>query len=557
MNNLSLTQQMHKVQFRQYQQTAVDVTRSKIAAGIRRVLINAATGSGKTVIAAGIVLMAVSKGKKVLFLAHRRELIDQTCAKLVDSGVVNFGVIMAGNRANNAAAPVQVASIQTLVRRELPAADLIIIDEAHRSQGKSYLNILANYPRAVVLGLSATPERLDGKGLDDIFDEMVMVESVSNLIAMGYLVKPTCYVGPIPDLSGIKTRRGDYDEHELAEAMDQPKLVGDIVANWQRLARGKQTVAFAASVDHAKHIADEFMSAGISAAMVSGDTPKAKREAIIADWRKGYIQVVANCALFIEGFDYPELEVCILARPTQSIALFLQCCGRVMRTAPHKETALILDHAGCIREHGQPHFDREWTLEGMAKKRKESGLNDLLTCDVCAMSFEPNPKLALAETQPTLRGEALIKKAQNILRGKVKERVIDVCPGCGSATCAVCLTAFEPKVTKRDIDGIAWEAVATCKHCGAQYVDDVPHVISESSDTELPVSTDDQLERLDDTEIPLKLLVQNKYKRLINEAKQLGRKRGWAWHRLRDEFGEDVVRECLPRHRADWWRAQA
>jgi DNA repair protein RadD len=541
--------------FRDYQELAVNSTRSRIASGVRRVIINAATGSGKTVIAAGIVLMAVSKGKKVLFIAHRRELIEQTCAKLVDAGVLNFGVIMSGNRAVNAAAAVQVASIQTLVRRELPPADLIIIDEAHRSQSKSYLNILANYPRAVVIGLSATPERLDGKGLDDIFDDMVVVEQVSNLIARGFLMKPVCYVGPVPDLVGVKTRCGDYDEHELADAMDQPKLIGDIVANWMRLARGKQTVAFAASVEHAKHIADEFRAAGVSAAVVSGKTPKAQREAIIADWRSGYIQVVANCALFIEGFDYPELEVCILARPTQSVSLFLQCCGRVMRTAPNKDVAIILDHAGCLHEHGQPHLDRVWTLEGMAKKRKKT--DSAMTCDVCQLVHEFNPVLALAEIQPSLVGSALIAKAQTALRGKTSGRFIDVCPGCGSTVCAVCGDTFEPKQKKRDIDGIAWESVATCPHCGAQYVDDVPHVFSEQTEPLVPESTDDLLVQMSDDEVPLKLLVQNKYKYLINEAKQRGRKRGWAWHRLKDEYGEDVVRECLPRHRAEWWRAQA
>jgi superfamily II DNA or RNA helicase len=255
------------IQFRDYQLRAIHDARVKIGAGVRRIVLNAPTGAGKTCIAAGIVQSAIAKGKRVLFLAHRRELIEQTVNKLVDAGVLHFGVIMAGNRLNSADAPVQVASIQTLIRRELPPADLIIIDEAHRASARSYLSVIANYPSAAVLGLTATPERTDGKGLDDIFQDMIVVETVPNLIEQGFLVKPVCYVGPTADLSGVRTKRGDYDERQLATVMDKPKLVGDIIENWKRLARGKPTAVFAVNVAHADHIAAEFRAAGVSAAI--------------------------------------------------------------------------------------------------------------------------------------------------------------------------------------------------------------------------------------------------------------------------------------------------
>lgn len=545
------------IEFRPYQHQAICASRSRIAQGVRRILVNAPTGAGKTCIAAGIVQMAIAKGKHILFLAHRRELIEQCCDKLVQAGVLNFGVIMAGKRLNNAAAPVQVASIQTLIRRELPPANLIIIDEAHRANARSYLSILANYPRAVVIGLTATPERTDGKGLDDLFDDMVVVETVPNLIEQGYLVKPTCYVGPTGDLSGVNTKRGDYDEAQLAEAMDRPKLTGDIIANWLRLARGRQTAVFAVNVAHAEHLAAEFRSAGVSAAMVSGETPRAHREAIIADWKAGHITVVVNVYVFVEGFDYPGLECVVLARPTQSISLYLQAVGRVMRPAPGKSVALVIDHAGCCRAHGAPHIEREWMLEGMAKKRKDKQreADNLKVCEACAMAYEPAPKLWLAETQPTLLA-AFHPRAAEVLRAKAADRGMDTCPGCGTATCVTCTSAFVPAVGRRDIDGIAWENEAACPACHAHYVEDVPHLINEPSETEIPDTTDDALVQLGD-EVPLKVVVLNDYKRLINTARQKGRKRGWAWHQLKDKYGEAVVRDCLPRHTGNWWKAQA
>ena len=543
------------IQPRGYQLSAINTSRSKIAAGIRRICLNSPTGSGKTVIAAGVVQMAVAKGKRVLFLAHRRELIEQTVDKLIAAGVLNFGVIMAGNKLLNAAAPVQVASIQTLIRRELPPANLIIIDEAHRSASRSYLNILANYPGAAVLGLTATPERMDGKGLDDIFQDMVVVETVPNLIEQGYLVKPICYVGPTGDLSGVKTKRGDYDEVQLAAAMDKPKLTGDIIANWKRLAYGKKTVAFASSVEHAKHISQEFFDAGVASAWVSGETPKAQREAVIADWRAGAITVVANCQIFTEGFDLPELECCILARPTQSVSMYLQMAGRVMRTAPGKTDALILDHAGCCVAHGSPHIHREWTLEGMAKKRKQRDQDGVLVCDACQMAFESEPALSLAETQPTLK-VAFQQRAGQVLRGPKKARAVDVCPGCGSAKCPVCQSLFKAKASAVDIDGIGSIDMAACPSCRAQFEADAPTIHQDEDGNELPESTDDTLVVMTD-EVPTKVNVLNEYKRLINEAKQKGRKRGWAYWRLREQYDEETLRDCLPRHTGEWWRAQA
>ncbi len=545
---------MSKYQDRDYQLKAIQSLTVMIPTGKRRIVLLSPTGSGKTWMATMLILRSIAKGKRVLFLAHRRELIDQTCAKLVDAGVLNFGVIMAGNRLNHAAAPVQVASVQTLIRRELPDADLVIVDECHRAISRSYLSIIANYPRAIVLGLTATPERLDGKGLDELFDDMVTVATVPDLIEQGYLVKPLCYVGPTADLSGVRTRRGDYDESQLAEAMDKPQLTGDIVANWLRLAKGKPTAVFAAGVEHAKHITAEFIAAGISAATVTGDTPKAEREAIIADWRAGFIEVCVNVFVFVEGFDFPDLACVVLARPTQSVTMYLQMVGRVMRPSPNKSVSLIIDHAGCCQLHGQPHLHREWTLEGMAKKRKDDSVGLQQVCQPCGMVFEASPSLWLDEVQATLR-QAFHPKARKLLMGAAKDRGMAVCPGCNAAECIVCGNHFPAKTTCTNIDGIAIVKSVHCPSCQAAYAD-VPQILPEDHEAYIPTTTSDALVAMGD-EIPIKVVVTNEYKRLINEAKRHGRKRGWAYWRLKEQFDDGILRDCLPRHTGAWWKEHA
>ncbi|CAK0776838.1 DNA repair protein RadD [Gammaproteobacteria bacterium] len=448
------------MRLRDYQLKAVEAARRIIASGTKSVLINSPTGSGKTVMAAAIVQSAVQKGRRVLFLAHRRELIQQCSEKLTEAGVTDHGVIMAGSGPKKHLAQVQVASIQTLIRREWPPAHLIIIDECHRAIAGQYQTILAHYPDAIVIGLSATPERLDGKGLNDLFSHMVTVDTVPGLIERGYLVKPICYAGTESDLSQVRMSRGDYREGDLQDAMDRPRLIGDIVKNWTRLANGKLTVAFATGVEHARHIAQEFWSAGIPAASIDGIMRNSERDAIIADWKAGIIKVVANCEVLCEGFDFPALECAILARPTKSVSLYLQMVGRVMRSHPGKTAAYVLDHAGCIAAHGAPHIAREWSMEGEQRRS----------------------------------GRALAHHACHA----------------------------EPPERQTDFDCL-----------------------------------DGDLERIDDALIPIGVRVKNDFKHLIDQARSRGWKRGYVWHRLREQYDESTLRQHIPRHRGEWWRATA
>ena len=526
---------------RPYQVQAIDNTRRRMSKA-RSVVINAPTGAGKTLIGCQIIKQAVEKQRRVLFLAHRRELIDQCAAKLDEAGVLHYGVILAGHaKARAPHAPVQVASIQTLIRRELPLADLIIIDEAHRALAKSYLHILVNYPSAKIIGLTATPERLDGKGLSDLFDDMVVVATIPELIDAGYLVKPECYGAPSggPDLSRVKKRGGDYREDQLQEAMDTTELTGELLTNWQRLAGDCKTIVFATGIEHSQHIVSRFQQAGINAAHLDGATPLPLRQQILRDWQTGGIQVVSNCAVLAEGFDFPSLECCVLARPTQSVALYLQSVGRVMRPSPGKQGALVLDHAGCFSAHGLPHDHREWTLEGETERRQRKKAPPKM-CPVCHLMHEAEPSRWLLATQ------SLDNKLLNRAKQLIKDHVgLVVCPGCSQAFCLICPnTPFA-----------AGGETPQCPTCHAVYGAEQTKEPGDGERT-LPLESSDLLERWTESPANARLTIKNEFTKLINQAREKGYKRGWAFHKLKEQYG-DAALNALPRHTGEWWRQSA
>lgn len=371
------------VVLRPYQDRAVQALRSHIRAGRRRLLLVAPTGAGKTVIASYVMARAHERGSRVLFLAHRRELIQQTWRKLVDAGSPTsaMGVIMAKDRRSNPTAPIQVASVDTLRHRERPPVDLLIIDEAHRSLARTYLDLASHYAEqgATVLGLTATPYRADGGGLGEVYDVLEVVATPRQLIDDGFIVEPRVFSGGRIDLSGVRIRRGDYVERDLAEAMNTTKLVGNIVDHWSRHAAGMRTVAFAVTVEHSRQIAERFVAAGVPAEHLDGETPMAERDAILARLQAGETLVVSNCGVLCEGWDQPAVKCAILARPTKSTGLYLQQAGRILR--PWKDQrAIILDHAGNALMHGLPQDDRVFSLDP-AKKNYES--EPLKVCQEC------------------------------------------------------------------------------------------------------------------------------------------------------------------------------
>jgi DNA repair protein RadD len=245
----------------------------------------------------------------------------------------------------------------------LPPAKLLIIDEAHHCPARTYQKIIAAYPDAILLGLTATPCRGDGRGLGTIFQTLIECPQVAELIAQKYLVPTRVYAPVDPDLRGVRVQAGDYVENQLAERMDQPQLVGDIITHWLKYSEGRRTVCFAVSVGHSIHIRDEFLNSGVRAEHIDASTPKPERDASLARLASGEIDVITNCMVLTEGWDMPEVGCCILARPTRKMGLYRQMIGRVLRPADGKTDAIVLDHSGAVFRHGFAEDHVDWTLD--------------------------------------------------------------------------------------------------------------------------------------------------------------------------------------------------
>ena len=389
------------IDLRPYQRTALSSLRSSLAGGVKRPLLYSPTGSGKTEMALAMVEGAMLKGKRVAFLCNRIALVEQSSKRFTRSGVAH-GVIQGANTFNPLA-PVIVASIQTVARRGLAGVDLLIIDEAHGVAGsQEYRELLFRYNNVPTVGLTATPFAKGlGKHYDQLggplFEALVVAATIPELVADGYLVDCDIYAPSEPDLTGVKTKRdqfGDTDwvESDLAEAVDKPELVGDIVSHWLRLADNSPTVCFATSVQHSKHIVESFRAVGVVAEHIDGYMDQPERKAIMERVTKGATKVISNCNVLSEGWDYPACRTLILARPTKSLTRYIQMAGRVLRPAPDKTRALILDHSGSVRNLGFPTDDLPLVLDDGKPKQvsaKEADPPKPTVCMSCAIVKPP------------------------------------------------------------------------------------------------------------------------------------------------------------------------
>ena len=380
---------------RGYQEKLIDDTRQALRK-FRSVLLTAPTGAGKTAITVFMMGEAANRGKRAWFLVHQNELLSQT-SKALWKQKLEHGVVASGRALSKL--PVQVCSVQTLVNRLhlLAPPDLIIIDECHRSAAATYQKIIAHYPNALVVGLTATPQRTDGKGLSAMYDEIVYGPSIRQLIDAGFLCSYDVYAPPVElDLSQVKNQMGDYKKDQLEVAVDRPSITGDAVAHYKKIAYGKRCVVMCVSIKHAEHVRDQYLAAGISAVSIEGGMTKKEREKAIKDLESLDAMVICNVRLLIEGVDIPGIEVVQWLRPTQSLIVFMQGNGRGLRPCEGKEKLIILDHVGNVSRHGLPCEDREWSLEGKKKgtrsKQDEEADIKIVTCKKCFHTFLPGPK---------------------------------------------------------------------------------------------------------------------------------------------------------------------
>jgi DNA repair protein RadD len=379
---------------RAYQTHAIERIDAAVADGSKSPLVVAPTGSGKTVISGALIRREADAGKRVLFLAPRRELIHQASRKLDDVGVPH-GIILAGDKRQNLYRPVQVASIDTLRARQhklqmMLDPDILIIDEAHLYITEIRQKLLNQWPAAFKIGLTATPCRKDGRGLRLLFDRLIQVASVAELMEQGHLVRARYFSIAEPDLSRVSTVAGDYHNGELAGAM--LKLVADIPRTWLERAGGRRTAVFAVNVAHSVALKAAFTALGVPAEHVDGGTPTLEREAIFKRFSAGETQVLCNCQIASIGFDLPALDCIQLARPTKSLGLYLQMIGRGLRPAAGKTDCMVLDHSGAVHRHGFAHDERFWTLDGHAdmartKAVRERAEGKEITCPKCTAVY--------------------------------------------------------------------------------------------------------------------------------------------------------------------------
>ena len=355
-----------KNELRNYQVEAISQLRNAIAKGNRCVVLQLATGGGKTTIASEMIRRANEKGKKCLFLADRIELVEQTSKRLDYEGI-EHGIIMGNHERYKPHAINQVCSPQTLARRAIPNADLVIIDECHVAYN-IHKKMIQNMPNTVFIGLSATPFT---KGLGKMYSNLVIGATTSKLTDEGYLVPVKVFAPSKPDLTKIRTIAGDYDEKELFSRVNKPKLVADIVETWIKRGENRPTIGFAVNVLHSQHLCELFKDRGIRAAHIDAYMPKKEREQIVKDFKDGYIKVLFNVGILDKGFDYPEASCLIMARPTKSLMLYIQQAGRVLRPHDSKTDAIILDHAGNTEMHGFVTDDLPEELDDGNKKKVE------------------------------------------------------------------------------------------------------------------------------------------------------------------------------------------
>ena len=380
------------MKLRQYQIDLVNSIKLEIRRGSKSICAVAPCGSGKSVIQGVISKSANDKNNRVLFIVHRKELLNQIY-KTFDRCGVNFNLTTLG-------------MVQTLVRNldDIPEPSIIITDETHHSLAKSYTNIYDRFPDSIRIGFTATPTRLKEGGLGKIYSSMVNTVTTKWLIENKFLSPYKLFSVKLADTSDLHVKRGEYDTKEVENLMDKKFIYGETLKTWNKLAKNKKTIIYCSSINTSMNTVGEF---GDMARHLDGKTPKLEREKVVQDFRDGKVTVLSNVDLFGEGFDVPDCECVILLRPTKSLSLFIQQSMRSMRFKEGKE-AIIIDHVGNCFEHGLPDDENEWSLE--EKKKNKTNEVKIKECPSCYYVYNdkicPNcgyiPPVSIAAPKPIL-----------------------------------------------------------------------------------------------------------------------------------------------------------
>lgn len=402
------------VHLRDYQIDTVNDIRKAFSAGYRSPCAVLPTGSGKTCIFCDIAERVSINGNRVYIIVHRKEIFNQTSKHLsflgVEHGKIAPGYAMTGE-------PVQLASVYTLTKRinQLPEPKLMIIDEAHHTGAKTWKDIISHWDKSFILGATATFIRLDGKGLGissgGTFDTIVNGPSKKYLTEKGFLTQSIIYRPPIGiDMSNVNIVAGDYDKKETEARVDKPKITGCAVEHYIRICNGLPAIAYCATIKHAEHVAERFREVGISSASIDGNLSDTERNNRIKSLATRSVKVLTSCEIISEGTDIPVVSVAILLRPTKSLGLYMQQCGRALRPAPQigKKKAIILDHVGnCLNSiedssgntylfyqlmSGEVDERKLWSLEGQPKRTKkpDGNIPALRQCKKCYAIFSPS-----------------------------------------------------------------------------------------------------------------------------------------------------------------------
>lgn len=360
----------------EHQERAVVEIESSWRDGVKSVCLQMPTGSGKTRVIRKIVDNHYESKKVIYLIAHRSTLVDQLSDEITEAGI-KHGIIRPD--APMLKYRVQVCSMQTICRRleKLPEPDIIIVDEFHHALSPSYLKIINRWPNAKILGVTATPSRLSGEPLSDVAQKLIIVTDIPTLIEEKRLAPFDYFAPETIDISGAHHQNGDYKISDILERVDKKVICGSAVEHYKKLADHKPAIVCCASIQHAEHVADEFKLNGYRALAVHSKM-KGVKEAING-LRKGDLEILCQCDLLSEGVDVKGAEVLIMLRHTESIVIFLQQVGRVLRYQEGKK-AIILDHVGNWERHGLPDDPHEWTLDGKLKVKEVS---DKKRCPDC------------------------------------------------------------------------------------------------------------------------------------------------------------------------------